>query len=75
MTEGGKNGKRISPAKGDRKGEAGSTLTVQRAPLMRNITAYRVILIPLLGVPFSGAMHVMAIDIAWKRYRTERRKE
>ncbi len=47
----------------------GITLTLQQTPLMWNITTYPVILIPLLGVPISGAMHVMALDIAWKRRR------
>jgi hypothetical protein len=47
----------------------GITLTLQQVPLMWNLTTYPVILIPLLGVPISGAMHVMALDIAWKRRR------
>ena len=47
----------------------GLTLTLLGTPLMSNITAYPVVLIPLLGVPVSGAMHVMALDIAWKQLR------
>lgn len=47
----------------------GITLTLQQVPLMWNITAYPVILIPLLGVPISGSMHIMALDIAWKRHQ------
>jgi hypothetical protein len=49
----------------------GLALTLVGTPLMSNITAYPVVLIPLLGVPVSGAMHVMALDIAWNQFRTK----
>ena len=47
----------------------GLALTLVGTPLMSNIAAYPVVLIPLLGVPVSGAMHVMALDIAWNQFR------
>jgi len=47
----------------------GLALTLVETPLMSNITAYPVVLIPLFGVPVSGAMHVMVLDIAWNQIR------
>jgi len=49
----------------------GIVLTAAGTPRMSNITAYPLVLIPLLGVPVSGAMHVMALNIAWKQLRKE----
>jgi len=48
----------------------GITLTLARAPLIENLTTYPIILIPLLGVPVSGALHVMTIDVALRKLRT-----
>jgi len=47
----------------------GITLTLARAPLIENLTTYPIILIPLVGVPVSGALHVMAIDVALRKLR------
>jgi len=47
----------------------GITLTLANAPLIANLTTYPVILIPLIGVPVSGAVHVMAIDVALRKLR------
>jgi hypothetical protein len=50
----------------------GITLTLSRAPLIENLTTYPIILIPLIGVPLSGALHVMAIDVALRKLRKRR---
>src|SRR6266545_2706413 len=47
----------------------GITLTVAREPLIENLTTFPIIMIPLLGVPVSGALHVMAIDVAMRKLR------
>jgi len=47
----------------------GIALTLARDPLITNLTSYPVILIPLIGVPVSGALHVMAIDIAVRKLK------
>jgi len=47
----------------------GITLTVAREPLIENLTTFPIIMIPLLGVPVSGALHVMAIDAALRKLR------
>jgi len=47
----------------------GITLTASREPLIENLTTFPIIMIPLLGVPVSGALHVMAIDVAMRKLR------
>lgn len=46
----------------------GLTFTLLRIPLMETITTFPIVLIPLYGVPISGASSVMAIDaLLWRR--------
>ena len=40
----------------------GLTFTLLQVPLMENIAAFPIVLIPLFGVPLTGASSVMAID-------------
>lgn len=49
----------------------GTGTLLTRDPLMANLISYPVILIPLVGVPLSGALHVMALDISWRSFRKE----
>ena len=49
----------------------GTGTVLTRDPLMANLISYPVILIPLVGVPLSGALHVMALDISWRCFRKE----
>jgi len=51
----------------------GIYLTLSGDPLMWNITKYPIVLIPLIGVPISGALHVMAIDVALKQREAEQK--
>ena len=50
----------------------GIALTLAQAPLIENLTRYPIIIIPLLGVPVSGALHVMALDVALRKLRKNR---
>jgi hypothetical protein len=49
----------------------GIILTLVREPLIENLTTFPIIMIPLLGVPVSGALHVMAIDAALRKLRKQ----
>ena len=41
----------------------GLTFTVLQIPLMENIATFPIVLVPLFGVPLTGATSVMAIDM------------
>ena len=45
----------------------GLTFTVLQVPLMENIAANPIVLIPLFGVPITGALHLMTLDILFRR--------
>ncbi|MBC7780707.1 MAG: hypothetical protein H7125_11465 [Proteobacteria bacterium] len=42
---------------------------------MNTIGEYPIVLIPMIGVPLTGAIHIMAIDSLWRRWRAERRPQ
>lgn len=47
----------------------GLTFTVLQIPLMENIATFPIVLIPLFGVPLTGASSVVAIDALLKHRR------
>ncbi|MBT9315538.1 hypothetical protein [Leptothoe spongobia] len=47
----------------------GLTFTVLQVPLMENIATFPIVLIPLFGVPLTGASSIMAIDALLKQRR------
>lgn len=47
----------------------GLTFTVLQVPLMENIATFPIVLIPLFGVPLTGASSVIAIDTLLKHRR------
>lgn len=49
----------------------GLTFTLMQVPLMENIATFPIVLIPLFGVPLTGASSVMAIDALLQRARNQ----
>ncbi|EKV01203.1 hypothetical protein Lepto7375DRAFT_3349 [Leptolyngbya sp. PCC 7375] len=47
----------------------GLTFTVLQVPLMENIATFPIVLIPLFGVPLTGASSIMAIDALLRQRR------
>lgn len=47
----------------------GLTFTVLQVPLMENIATFPIALIPLFGVPLTGASSIMAIDALLRQWR------
>lgn len=47
----------------------GLTLTLIGVPGMETIATFPIVLIPLFGVCISGASHVIALDLLWRRSR------
>ncbi|MEO0378296.1 MAG: hypothetical protein AAF329_27610 [Cyanobacteria bacterium P01_A01_bin.17] len=47
----------------------GLAFTLLQVPLMENIATFPVVLIPLFGVPLTGASSVMAIDTLLRQHR------
>ena len=50
----------------------GLTFLVSQVPLMENIATFPIALIPLFGVPLTGAISVMAIDALVRQWQAHR---
>ncbi len=45
----------------------GLTFTILQVPLMENIATNPIVLIPLFGVPITGALHLMTLDTLFRK--------